>query len=248
VVLNHQEQSASERFERAVIEHEQGRLDAAIGLMREAAVLFAAADSAAAPESHERALTRATACTLCGDYLVEAEQYAEAANIYQEAVDQYSRLTSEEAEVDARRTAHKLLDCVALLRARPYDRLNLLIAQYEHRQRQFAAQPRHESQQAECAAHIARILARRERYEQSVERYCEALRLFSSAEMEPGVYLAIAECNHRIAGLFAYRLNDSVQAVSHYRIAAGLYAEYEPYVYGKQEALELCERAITELT
>lgn len=245
--MTHQEQSAAEHFEHAVLEYSTGRLDAAINLMREAAVLFAAADSAAAHESDTRVQSRAMACRLCGDYLSEGEQYAEAANIYQEAVDQYSRLSSEEAEVEARRCARKLLDCIAMLRARPHDRLNLLIAQYEHRQRQYAAQPGHERQQAECAAHIGRILARGERYELSVERYREAIELFRQADLEPRVYMAVAECNHWIAGLFAYRLNDTAQALHHYRKALALYAEHEPYVYGKQEARELCSRAIQEM-
>jgi tetratricopeptide (TPR) repeat protein len=242
------ERLAQDSFDRAVYQHELGQLDAAIELMREAAVLYAASDSAAVQESDARVLSRAMACRLCGDYLVEDEQYAEAANIYQEAVDQYSRLNSEEAEVDARRCARKLLDCIALLRARPFDRLNLLIAQYEHKQRQYAAQPEQEAQQAECAAHIARILARRERYEQSVERYREALDLYERAGGEPEVQLAIAECHHRMAGLLAYRLNKKLDALAHYHKAVVLYAEHEPYVYGSQQARELCERAVSELT
>ena len=243
----HYEQRAQDTSDRAVREHASGRLESAIELMREAVVLFAAADSAAAKESDARVLSRAIACRMCGDFLSEGEQYAESANIYQQAVDQYSRLHGEEAEVASRRCAGKLLECISMLRARPFERLNLLIARYEHMQRQFAAQPSHERQQADCAEHIARILARRERYEPSLSRYQEAIGLFTMAGEVPEVSLAIAECHHRMAGLLAHRLNDKPQAMMHYREAIALYALHEPYTYGKQEARALCEQAMREL-
>ncbi len=238
---------AQEHADNALIEYEAGRLESAIDLMREAVILFASADSAVARPSDDRVLSRAVACRLCGDFLVEGDQYPEAANIYQQAVNQYSRLKTEEAEVWARRCAGKLLDCVAMLKTRPLERLNLLIARYEHIQRQYAAQPLRERQQAECAAHIARILARRERYEQSADRYQEALELYAGAPQEPEVNLAIAECHHRLAGLLAYRLNRKLEAIAHYRQAISLYSEHEPYVYNRQQSRDLCERAVKEL-
>lgn len=238
---------AAERADRARNAHDLGRLDEAIELMREATVLFAAADSAAASDSEERVLSRSTACRLCGDYLAERGDFAEAANIYQEAVDQYSRLDSELAEETGRGCARKILDCIQHLRLQPRERLNLLIAQYEHRQRQFAAQPGHEKQQAECVVHIAQILQRRERYEQAVRRYREAVELFESAGASPDMRLAVAECHHRIGGLLCHRLNDDGLALFHFREAVKLYSEHEPYVYGKQEARSLCERAIREI-
>lgn len=246
--MTQQERSAAELFDRAVFEHGHGKLDTAIDLMRDAVIMYAAADSAAAQPSDERTRARSVACRLCGDFLAESERYAEASKIYQEAVDQYSLQQSEEAEVESRRCAHKLLDCIAMLRARPFERLNLLIARYEHLQRQYAAQPAHEMQEAECAAHIARILARRDRPDEAVTRYREALEILGRAEMDPGVYMAIAESNHRLGGLLAYRLNEPAEALLHYRKAIVLYAEYEPYVYGMQQAREMCERAIKELT
>ena len=241
------ELQARERAEHAALEYASGRLDSAVELVREAVVLYAAADSAAFEENAKRTLARADVCRICGAYLAEQEQYAEAANIYQQAVDQYSRLNSEEAEESARRCAGKLLECIELLKARPYDRLNLLIAQYEQRQRVFAAQPGHVVQEAECAAHIARILQRRERYEQSLLRYREALELYKKTSQEPEVQLAIAECHHRMGGLLAYRLSDRMQARRHFAEAVRIYAQHEPFVYGVQESRALCERALAEL-
>jgi hypothetical protein len=241
------EQRAAECFDRAIAAYERGTLETAVQLMRDSAVQYALADAETTEVSVERVLARAVACRMSGDYLFEAEEFAQAANLYQEAVDQYARLAGEEAEAAVRKCAALVLECIDQLRSRPYERLHLLIAQYELRQRQYEALGGHEKQQGECAAHIARILQRRERYEESVVRYREALELFSSCDADPDAMMAAAECHHRMASMLEYRLFDSHGAIEHLNCAIELYGQFEPYLYGRQQAKSQCVRILREI-
>ncbi|HLK61753.1 MAG TPA: hypothetical protein VKU00_34725, partial [Chthonomonadaceae bacterium] len=123
----------------------------------------------------------------------------------------------------------------------------LLIAHYERQQQQLALQPGTEREQAEHVVHIARIFQRRERPQEAVTRYREALQLYARAMPTQETLLACAECHHRIAGLMARFLNDPTGAARHYREAVTLYAAHEPVVHGRQAGYDLCVRALREL-
>lgn len=243
--LNPQMRQAEDLVMRALRHHEIGHLPEAVTLMRQAVLLYSVRSST--QDSPESIRNHADACRWCGDFLLESESYAEAANIFQQAVDHYARLEGEEADQAAHRCAQQILLCVHQLKSRPYERLHLLIAPYEHRRRQFALTPNTEWEQAECVVHIARILHRRERFEEAVERYQEALTLYRQIPSDPVVGMARAECHHRLGTLLAYRLHDLLEATQHYREAIILYAEYEPFVYGIQEAHSLCQQALADI-
>ena len=247
--VNSQARQAEDLVMRGLRQHEIGNLAQAIAFMRQAVLLYAVCASTLPSPGLPPALRRkrADACRWCGDFLFENESFAEAANIFQEAVDHYAQLEGEEADQAARRCAQQILVCVQQLKTRPYDRLHLLIAPYEHSRQQYALTPNSEWEQAGCVAHIARILHRRERYQEAVERYQEALTLYQKVPVSPVVGMACAECHHRLGTLLAYRLHNLLEATLHFREAITLYAEYEPYVYGIQEAYSLCQQALTEI-
>lgn len=230
-----------------------GALADAISVQRQAILLYASVLERFAPDSgvpqngHENRLcrSRADACQQFGDYLSEAEQYPEAATIYQEAADLYRTLESSEAEAHA--CATKILHCAAALRARPQDRLYLLIAHYERQQQQWALQPDTQREQAECCLHIARIFQRRDRPYEAIHRLEEALQLYQQVEVASEVALACAECHHRIATIQGYTLGNFSVAAQHYRAAILLYEIFEPLVYGEQSARVLCELALADI-
>ncbi len=89
---------------------------------------------------------RAQACRLCAEWLADSDAHAEAANVYQEAVDLYGSMPGQEAEQEARHCARQALASIAALRSRPYDRLYLLIAHHERQQQQLALRPGTEPQ------------------------------------------------------------------------------------------------------
>ena len=137
---------------------QRGNDEEAVETLRRAVLLYAAADTGEECESEPaRALCRerADACQELGDCLSALEQFAEAANIYQEATDLYTRLDSEEAEQQSRACARKAVQTVSALRARPWERLQLLIAHHERALRQLALEPNSEALQAERTMHIA---------------------------------------------------------------------------------------------
>ena len=231
--------------------HAEGALQDALASVRQAVLLYAAADAAIVPEENDptavsRWRLRAAACRLCGDYLVEARQYPEAATVYQEAVDLYQQIGDPEAEQEARACAHKIVEIVDALRDQPQERLYLLIAHHERRQRQLAIEPGTERQQAEVSVQIARVLERRERFPEALARYREALDLYARAEQSPEVLLNCAECHHLMAAVLAYCGLDLKADVEHYREAIALYAQYEPSAFGVQTSHAFCVRALQE--
>ena len=226
---------------------ERGDLDAAVNTMRSAVVLYAAADAAASPDSSLRTLERSAACRFLGDLLLQIERFAEAANIYQQAIDQFARIDSEEAEASSRYCAGRILDCITNLRSRPTERLELLIERYELQLKLLATRSGTEREQAECSTHMARIYQRRARYPQAVAKYLEALRMYDRVERNQTVSVAIAECHHRLGNLFALRLDEAKQAIPHLKEAIALYAENEEVIYGEKQALNLCMRTLTGL-
>lgn len=239
-------EQAEQNVRQARILYENDRREEAVALLRRGALQY----SLAMREEEEPAPTewriRAEACRLLGEYLTSIEAYSEAATYYQEAVDCYIAIGSEEAEIAARDCAARVLSVIATLRSRPEERLHLLTARYERQKQQLALEPDTEAQQAECCVYIARIFQRRDRPDEAVTHYKEALRLYTlTPQAETG--LACAECNHRLAGLYAAALDAPMQAIRHYREAIVLYALYEPVVHGKQAALTLCVRALEML-
>jgi tetratricopeptide (TPR) repeat protein len=230
----------------------EGRAEEALAALRRAVLLYAAADSTLEPGDKPGPLkrARADACRLFGVALATAGRHAEAANIYQEATDLYGLFEDDEARRLAKECARNLLNGVAALRAQPRERLHLLIAHYERVQQQLALEPDTEAKQAECAVHIARIYQRRDRPAESVERYWEALDLYSRSGAPEEVQLARAECHHRIATLFAVHLDNPREAIRHYRNAIALYEANEPAFDAVQPSLETCRAALarTEAT
>jgi tetratricopeptide (TPR) repeat protein len=217
--------------------------------MHSAVLLFAAADAERELPDEPSSLTRprADACKRYAEALAEEGHHAQAANIYQEATDLYGLLGDQESQDLARDCARKLLASLAALRAQPSDRLKLLIAHYERQQQQLALAPGTEMQQAECVIHIARIYQRRDRPAESVESYREALELLKEVEPTTESELTRAECYHRIATLFAERLDEPFEAIRCYQAAVDLYVIHEPLVYGVQNSYEICRAALIRL-
>jgi tetratricopeptide (TPR) repeat protein len=254
-------EQAAQHVSEGIRLHEAAAIPEAVASLRMAVLLYAsafegnrAADAGApegleAPERSAPTLlrARADACQLCGDYLTEVQEHAEAANVYQEAADLYAQIGGAETEREAQGCARKILTSVAALRNRPHERLYLLVRRYERRQRQFALEPGTERQQGACSAHIARIFQRQERYEEAVARYREALSLFERAPQDRESAMGQADCHHRLATLLSLHLNDLSGAARHYRQAIALYALHEPVTYGVQSAHALCMRALAEV-
>jgi tetratricopeptide (TPR) repeat protein len=157
--------------------------DGALDALRRAVLLFAAADASreapdkAGPYTHARART----CHRFADSLAAADRHAEAANIYQEATDQYGLIADEESRSLAAQCARRVLDSIAAVRERPQERLHLLVAHYERVRQQLALEPGTEPKQADCSMHIGRIYQRRDRPTESAEQYRQALALLSMA-------------------------------------------------------------------
>jgi tetratricopeptide (TPR) repeat protein len=248
-----QREQAAQCTAEALQRHAEGALPDAIAAMRHAVLLYAAADSAetesatASTDAAAYRRIRADVCQRCGDFLTESGQHPEAAMLYQEAADLYGQWGGAEAAQEAHACAQKILAAVEALRARPQERLYLLIAQHERQQRQLALTPSSEQAQAECAVRIAQVFQRRERPQEAVERFREALTLYARAPQTPEVQLARAECHHRIATLLYYDLNDLPAAAAHYRKAIPLYTAHEPPYYGVQSSRQMCARALAEI-
>ncbi len=224
------EQEAYLSMQRARELHAAGKLDEAIAEMREAVVKLAAADTVAEIISDFRTEQRAIASKLTAEYCVQLEKHADAAGFFQQAVDNYSRLPSEEAEEASRRCAARLLECISELRNHPSDRLQLLIGKYEHQQQLFAAQGGYEVERAHCADHIARICMRRGRYVEAAERFREALHLYYEAGIracEPEIMMAAGECHFRLAVLAATHWTDFNEARINLTRAINIFAEWE---------------------
>ncbi|MCW3055371.1 MAG: hypothetical protein JWN14_4541 [Chthonomonadales bacterium] len=237
---------AEQNVRQARLLYENGRREEAITLQRRGALQHALAMRDSELPAAETWWARANACRVLGDYLAEAHAYPEAATYYQEATDCYAPIDSEEAEIAARDCAARALAAARALQARPEQRLYLLTVRYERQIQQLALESDTEAQQAACWVHIARIFQRRDRPEEAIAHYREALRLYALAPKDE-TGLAQAECHHRIAGLYATALDDPDQAILAYREAIALYAVYEPRLDGEQAALALCVHALEQL-
>jgi tetratricopeptide (TPR) repeat protein len=243
-------QDQAEGFLRQAREFERaGRAADFLDAMHSAVLCFAAADSEREAPDEAGPLTRprAEACRRYAEALAADGHHAQAANIYQEATDLYGLLGDPQSQELASDCAKKLLASLAALRSGAGDRLQLLIARYERQQQQLALTPGSELQQAECAIHIARIYQRRDRPAESADRYRDALELLNRIEPAPESERVRAECHHRIATLFAERLDEPFEAIRYYQTAIDLYELHEVPVYGVQNSCEFCRSALARL-
>jgi tetratricopeptide (TPR) repeat protein len=236
---------AARRVREAASLHAEGAKAAAIEMLRHAVDLYATAgDRDANPAVRQQ---RASACRQLGEYLTEASEHAEAANVYQEAADLFHLVGTPEAEAQAHGCAQAILAGVEALHSRPTERLYLLVAHHERRLRQLALEPGTIRLQAECCVDIARIFLRRERYPESIPWFEDALARYERANPTLDVQLGKAECHHRLA-LLTYRTSRDLHKVAdHYRKAIELYSAYEPVVHGEQSSLRLCMRSLAEV-
>ena len=167
----------------------------------------------------------------CRDYalsLKEEGRFPEAALHFQEAVDHYLLLDSEEAKQRVSECAKLALDCVFALRSEPWNRLSLLIVKHERRRQQLSLMPGSEAEQAACEFQIGRIFQRRDRPEEALERFQEAIALLSHCEPTLEVRLALADCHHCIAILYQNPLQSESLANRHYELAFRLYETCDP--------------------
>ncbi len=88
---------------------------------------------------------------------------------------------------------------------------------------------------------------RRDRPQEAVTRYLDALHLYARAVQTTDILLATAECHHRIGGLLANALHDLPGAVPHYRAAITLYEAHEPRVHDIKQNHALCTQALAEI-
>src|SRR5205085_7201988 len=133
-----------------------------------------------------------------GERLWQQERLPEAIQAYQEATDAYGRVPAAEQKV--MECAQKVREGISALWRQPNERLYLLIATHERRQRQYAEQAGTEKQQGDCAYQIASIFKRRDRFAEATKRFEEALGLFRRAE---GTELLQAECLRALGDLFS---------------------------------------------
>ncbi len=180
-------------------------------------------------------------CLRLGSLLAEVDRLPESMQAYQEAVDCYGRVPG--AESKASLCARKIVSGVKELWRRP-DRLYLLIARYDRERRQLEQRPGTEAKQADLSFKTATILQRRDRFDDSVIRYSEALSLYLRVD---DTEMKQALCHHRLAGLYQYELESLDNAVNHYREAVRLYRDFEPMVDGEQMNRALCEELLRNL-
>jgi tetratricopeptide (TPR) repeat protein len=198
------------------------------------------ADAPDAPDAAEKAHARGEVCDRLGALLWE-EQLPEAVQAYQEAADAFGQATDEERSVAS---ARKVVEGVRMLRHRPLERLDLLIARYDRDLRELAEMPDSDVQLAELEFKVGTVLQRRDRFSDAAERYRKSLSHFRRVE---GEELGQAACHHRLGDLYNRELLDDSQALAHYRQAVALYAQHEPASEGEQMNRGLCEWHLREV-
>lgn len=216
----------------------EGNLAAAIECLRHAASLFASIEE---PDVDDL-MARGAACRDLGEILSRCGRAPEAMQAYQEACDAFEQAPG--AEEDARRCARLVVTGVREIWREPQQRLYLLIARHERDQRQAAEEPGSEGRQADIALRIGAIFERRDRPEEAIPRYREALFLYERA---PDGRFGMARCHHRLGGLYIDTGRDRGDAISHLSSAARLYEELlvtDPEVGAP---LEACRRLIAAL-
>lgn len=244
-------EKAQSKNSEAVLFHAAGNLAEAAATMREVTLLYSAAISLVElPGKVTVSLLKehADACRLCGDYLAEAGEHTEAVNVFQEAVDLYSKIGDAEALELSKACAEKLLDNLESLRGSPERRLYLLINHYERRLHQLRLIAGTEREQAEASVHIARIFHRREKYKESYQYFVNALVLYSQIEQTHEVQVEVAECHHRVATLCSRYLDDVESAIEHYSAAIAIYESDTITPENTQPSLAQCRSGLEEIS
>lgn len=239
-----------ELLAQAAIHQAGGRLEAAIPAAREAVLRCALATGAAdaCEDGHSAtASLHAEACRTLAGYLHGAGQLPEAAFMYQEAADLFGRDAAERSQREAQSMAHLAVACISELRSQPERRLDLLLTRYEYQARLAALQPGSEQIQADCAAQMARILQRRERYDRAAARYQEAIDLYTAAEPSEDAAPALAECHHQLAGILSRWMVDLPAAADAYAAAIRYYEQCTPDESGERADLNICRVALAEI-
>ena len=224
--------------ELAALAERTGDIDGAVNALRRAAEL------SRVDEPDEPDLDRSRACgEVCGQLgeLLWQERLPEAVQAFQQAADAFGRTEDAESSVAC---ARKVVEGVRLLRYRPGQRLDLLIAQFDRELRTLAEQPDSVQAVACLEFKVGTVLQRRDRFEAAAERYLRSLALYEHVE-DSG--LAQAACHHRLGDLYNRELQDRSEAAKHYRAAIALYADFEPASEGEQMNRVLCEWHLRDL-
>ena len=195
----------------------------------------------------ELRLDRANACREYAGKLNDAGRFPEATLYFQEAADLYLKLDSPEAQTLSKECAKSVLSSLESLRSEPWNRLSLLIVKHERRQKQLALMPGTESEQAACASQIGRIFQRRDRPEEAVVRYEDAISLLKQSESSIDQRLSLADCHHRIATLYETQLHSDNLSAYHYEQALEIYETCEPALVESKIALETLTEALKRL-
>jgi hypothetical protein len=192
------------------------------------------------PPTVEQSMASGEASSRLGELLWD-ERLPEAVQAYQDAADAFGR--SEDPDRSAA-CARRVVEGVRLLRFRPAERLDLLIARYDTELRSLALLDETLERRAELEFKVATVLQRRDRVANAAARYARSLEAFCQLE---GCELRQAACHHRLADLYNRELQDEAAALLHYEAARELYAEHEAPSEGEQMNRVLCEWQIEDI-
>lgn len=239
----------AEMLRQAQTKYQEGAQEDAIQLMRMVVLLYAELDTEEIAFRQRAGIRKshAIACELCADLLMEQEQYPEAATLFQEAVDGFGSLTDSISLQKAEDCAHKTVLAINSLRAKPHERLQLLIAHHERKLQQLRLHGGTSIEQAKVQFQIAQIFLRRERYPDSRTRFALALSLFENGNPDAQNALNRAECQHQLGNLALYRFEERHSAYSHYEQALQLYQEASVLDEFDASAPALCRLALKEI-
>ncbi len=221
----------------------------AVTLMRQVVLHYADFETTGVPLLRSNIIhkKRAFACEQCADMLMEREEYPEAASLYQEAVDVFGSLQDSESMQHAGECAHKTVVAINSLRAKPQDRLKLLIAHYERKLQQLRIQSGTALEQAQVHVEVAKIYMRRERYTESRVSYKTALHLFEFGNSDSENVLRCAECHHQLGNLARYRFHEMEEAIAHYERAIPLYDAVTSLETYDPSSRAMCQLALKEI-
>lgn len=239
---------AREAFTEGQRQYSLGHLSEAIVLLRHSVLLYAEMDT---PQKAylfipNLRVERGLACETCADYLVEAEQYPEAASLFQEAVNVYQSTGNPAVKVED--CARKAVAAINALRLHPEERLQLLIARHERQRQQLALRENTEMEQASILIQIGQICVRRERYPQAHESYEEALRLLLMVSPRSlSLLYTQGVCHHQLGNLAFYRFKDFLSAEAHYRTALTDFEPCQELEEYDATAADMCRYTLAEV-
>ncbi len=191
---------------------------------------------------------RAELCLEYGSSLLKSGRCQQAAFALQDATDIFLEFEDVESKLQATECARLVLQSLAALNSVPWKRLDLLIVKYERKREQLALFAGSEAEQAAICAQIARIFQRRDRYSDAIERYLQAVNLYSQAEQSDENSLRLAECHQRLASVYEVGVCDPALAAIHYAAAIKLFQKYEKKIQGSQLSLGVCQDGLERVT